>query len=177
MRSDSPNAIDVTTLKEVEQFLFHEAELLDERQFDSWLDILADDIQYSMPILSNVSFDNRGQEITRPGRDICWFDDDKAALAQRVRQINTGEHWAEEPASRVCRLITNILITAKSSSSITVRDRFLIYQNRLETDTTIFVGKRESVLRGIGGDQAQIASRTIWLSQGVLLAKNLSIFF
>jgi len=169
--------IDIDLLKEVEQFLFHEAELLDERRFDDWLELLTDDVQYVMPISRSVSVAARNSEVTRAGQEVCWFDDDKTALAQRVRQINTGEHWAEEPASRVCRLITNVQISAASPSEVTARDRFLIYQNRLETDQTVFVGKRESLLRRIEDGQLLIAKRTIWLSQSVLLAPNLSIFF
>jgi 3-phenylpropionate/cinnamic acid dioxygenase small subunit len=170
-------AIDVDLLKEVEQFLYHEAELLDARRFDDWLELLADDIQYVMPMSRTVSAEARGSEITHARREVCWFDDDKTALAQRVRQINTGEHWAEEPASRVCRLITNVQIDAPSASAVTARDRFLVYQNRLETDQTFFVGRRESLLRRLDERGLQIATRTIWLSQSVLLAQNLSIFF
>ncbi len=177
MPSIPTKAIDIDLLKEVEQFLFHEAELLDERRFDDWLELLTDDVQYVMPISRSVSAAARGSEITHAGREVCWFDDDKTTLAQRVRQINTGEHWAEEPASRVCRLITNVQISAPSASEVTARDRFLIYQNRLETDQTFFVGRRESLLRRVDERRLQIARRTIWLSQSVLLAQNLSIFF
>ncbi len=173
----STNAIDIDLLKEVEQFLFHEAELLDDRRFDDWLALLADDIQYVMPISRSVGSEAKSSEVTHAAREVCWFDDDKATLAQRVRQIGTGEHWAEEPASRVCRLITNMQIDTPSVSEVTARDRFLIYQNRLETDQTFFVGRRESLLRRLDERRLQIVRRTIWLSQSVLLAQNLSIFF
>lgn len=170
-------AIDFELLKEVEQFLFYEAELLDARRFGEWLDLLSDDLRYMAPMTRNVSSGGRGIELTVPAREVCWFDDDKTTLAQRVRQIESGEHWAEEPASRVCRMISNVQIHGLSATETTARDRFLIYQNRLETDQTLFIGRRETVLRKTGNARFLIAARTVWLPQSVLLAKNLSIFF
>ena len=35
---------------EVEEFLYAEADLLDSRRFDDWLELLADDIHYWMPV-------------------------------------------------------------------------------------------------------------------------------
>ncbi len=59
---------------------------------------------------------------------------------------------------------------------VAVKCRFLIYRNRVETETDLLVGKREDRLRR-AGDDWQIARRTIILDQNVLLAKNLTFFF
>jgi 3-phenylpropionate/cinnamic acid dioxygenase small subunit len=59
---------------------------------------------------------------------------------------------------------------------VTVKCRFLIYRNRVETETDILVGKREDILRRVNG-QWKIAQRKIVLDQNVLLAKNLTFFF
>ena len=59
---------------------------------------------------------------------------------------------------------------------VAVRCRFLIYRNRVETETDILVGKREDLLRR-AGDGWQIARRKIVLDQNVLLTKNLTFFF
>ena len=82
---------------EVEQFLFAEAELLDERQYEEWLALLDDDIRYWMPMRRNVKFGELEREFTREGMDINWFDEGKDTLTRRVNQILTGVHWAEEP--------------------------------------------------------------------------------
>jgi len=37
--------------QEITDFLYREAELLDERRYREWLDLLADDVRYSMPPL------------------------------------------------------------------------------------------------------------------------------
>ena len=167
--------------QEIADFLYREAELLDERRYREWLDLLADDIRYWMPMRRNVKFGEEEREFTRVGQDIAWFDEGKDTLTRRVRQIQTGIHWAEEPVSRISHLVSNVrLIEATPSLTepheVTARCRFLIYRNRVETETDILVGKREDVLRRDGEDW-RIARRTILLDQSVLLSKNLTFFF
>jgi 3-phenylpropionate/cinnamic acid dioxygenase small subunit len=166
---------------EIEEFLYREADLLDERRHDEWLALLAEDIRYWMPMRRNVKVDDREREFTREGRDISWFDEGKETLTRRVRQIQTGIHWAEEPVSRISHLVSNIQLvdvnpSAAEPSEVSVRCRFLVYRNRVETETDILVGKREDLLRRVGLDW-QIARRKILLDQSVLLSKNLTFFF
>ena len=59
---------------------------------------------------------------------------------------------------------------------VAVKCRFLIYRNRVETETDILVGKREDILRRVNG-QWNITQRKVILDQNVLLAKNLTFFF
>ena len=54
--------------------------------------------------------------------------------------------------------------------------RFLIYRNRVETETDFLIGKREDTLRKVGGSW-KVAGRKIILDQNVLMAKNLTFFF
>ena len=178
----SKSRIDHLLLKyEIEQFLYQEAELLDERQFEEWLDLLAEDIRYWMPMRRNVKFGELDREFTREGQDISWFDEGKDTLVRRVNQILTGVHWAEEPLSRICHSVSNVQILKATPSmpqptEVTVKCRFLIYRNRVQTETDFLVGKREEVLRSVNG-QWKIAQRKIILDQNVLLAKNLTFFF
>jgi len=168
--------------QEVEDFLYTEAELLDQRQFTQWLDLLANDLVYFMPMRRNVKFGRHAeQENTRQDRDISWFDEDKWTLSKRVEQIMTGVHWAEEPLSRVCHTVSNIQIVAARPSveapeEVSVRSRFIVYQNRLEDETNFFVGKRNDVLRNAQGGW-KLARREIILDQNVLLSKNLTVLF
>ena len=167
--------------QEIEDFLYREADLLDERRYDEWLSLLAEDVRYWMPMRRNVKVDDLEREFTREGRDISWFDEGKDTLTRRVRQIQTGIHWAEEPVSRISHLISNIQLievnpSAADPAEVSVRCRFLVYRNRVETETDILVGKREDLLRRAGGGW-QIAHRKILLDQNVLLSKNLTFFF
>ncbi len=162
--------------REIEEFLYAEAELLDERHFEAWLDLFADDVRYWMPMRRNVKFGEQEREDTRERHDMNWFDEGKDTLRQRVQQLLTGVHWAEEPLSRVCHMVTNVQIMSATADEVLVKSRFLVYRNRLQDETDFFVGKREDTLRKV--DQAwKIVRRKITLDQNVLLAKNLTIFF
>jgi 3-phenylpropionate/cinnamic acid dioxygenase small subunit len=166
---------------EIENFYFLEADLLDERKYSAWLELLTDDLVYFMPIQRNVKYGDAAREHTREGIDISWFDEDKWTLSKRVEQLNTGIHWAEEPASRVSHLITNVRVVEVTPSldapaEVVATCRFLIYQNRIESETALFVGKRRDRLRRVD-DAWRIARREITLDQSVLQAKNLTVFF
>ena len=61
---------------DVEDFYYYEADLLDERRFRDWLELLADDITYFMPIRRNVKFgQHAARENTKRGEGISWFDE------------------------------------------------------------------------------------------------------
>jgi len=161
---------------EISEFLYTEAELLDDRCFDQWLDLFTDDAKYWMPLRQNVPSGEQQRENTSDTDGISWFDEGKTTLKSRVDQIKTGQHWAEEPVSRVCHIVSNVQIVESTASEVTVKSRMLVYRNRLQDETDFFVGKREDVLRKVDG-QWKIAGRKIILDQNVLLSKNITIFF
>jgi 3-phenylpropionate/cinnamic acid dioxygenase small subunit len=167
--------------REIEEFLAREAELLDEQRFEEWLDLFTPDARYWMPLRRNVPRDERERELTREGLDASWFDEGKETLTRRVKQILTGVHWAEEPPSRICHMVSNVRVAEATPADptpteVTVTSRFLVYRNRVETETDLLVGKREDRLRRVDGAW-RIARRMILLDQNVLLSKNLTVFF
>ncbi|MBV8169375.1 MAG: 3-phenylpropionate dioxygenase, partial [Alphaproteobacteria bacterium] len=91
--------------QEITDFLYQEAELLDARRYRDWLGLLADDVRYWMPMRRNVKYGEWERATTR-AEEVAWFDEDKVTLGQRVKQLQTGIHWAEEPVSRVCHVIS-----------------------------------------------------------------------
>lgn len=162
--------------QEITEFLYREAELLDERRYEEWLDLFTEDAHYWVPLRRNVKSVELEHENTSDLSGISWFDEGKETLTSRVRQIQTGVHWAEEPLSRVCHIVSNVQILQTARPEVTVKSRMLVYRNRLQDETDFFVGKREDVLRKVDG-QWKIAKRKITLDQNVLLAKNITIFF
>jgi 3-phenylpropionate/cinnamic acid dioxygenase small subunit len=169
-------------LLDIQDFLYMEADLLDLRRFKEWLDLLTEDITYFMPMRRNVKFGQHAtRENTSQGFGISWFDEDKWTLTKRVEQILTGVHYAEEPLSRICHMVSNVQLLAvrpevKNPTEVDVKSRFLVYQNRIQYETYTFVGKRTDTLRKTGAGW-KIAKREIILDQNVLLAKNLTAFF
>lgn len=163
--------------REIEQFLYMEAELLDERRWSEWLDLIARDIHYHMPQRRNVKFGEQHRENTDPESEISWFDEGYATLAGRVRQLNTGIHWSEEPFSRVRHIVSNVQVVKIEGDEAHVRSRFFVWQNRLRDEVNMFVGKREDILRRDPDTGWKIRKRTILLDQNVLLAKVFTTFF
>jgi 3-phenylpropionate/cinnamic acid dioxygenase small subunit len=161
---------------EIEQFLYLEAALLDEGKFHEWLAILADDVHYWMPTRYNRSRRERALEFSK-ANEIAFFDEDKPSLQRRVKRLDTGMAWAEDPPSRTRHLVTNVQVRPRPGGvEYDVSSNFLLYRTRLETDLNVFAGRREDLLRKSPGGW-RIAKRTILLDQNVILAKNLSVFF
>ena len=162
--------------REIEEFYYYEADLLDERKLREWFDLLTDDVRYWMPIRHNPLErpESITNEIAQPG-DGFYFDDTKESLRIRVERVYARNAWAEMPPSRTRHLITNVRIQSEHGQEIKVRSNFLVYRTRMETDQDLFVGLRDDRLRRIGGG-FKISRRTIILDQAVLNAKNISIF-
>ena len=175
-------------LRQVEQFLYREARLLDSRQFRRWIDLLADDLRYWIPMRSNrYSAASKSISILDGSRyeeddlskesDQAFMDEDKGSLRRRVDRLDTGMAWAEDPPSRTRHLISNVEVElGERESEVKVYSNFIMYRSRGETEEDFYVGSREDVLRNVDGSW-QLASRKIVFEQNVLSAKNLSNFF
>jgi 3-phenylpropionate/cinnamic acid dioxygenase small subunit len=162
---------------EVEDFLWNEADLLDEFRYEEWLDLLTDDLKYWMPIRENVPSREMEAEYSEGGPVLSWYTDDKPTLEKRVSQIRTHVHWADEPYSRVSHIISNIQVLGwESPNELKVKCRFVFYRNRHEDEQSTFIGKRVDTLRQTE-DGWKIARREIYLDESVLLFKNFTNFF
>jgi biphenyl 2,3-dioxygenase beta subunit len=107
---------------------------------------------------------------------MAYFDDPKDVLATRVRKLDTGYAWAEDPPSRTRHLYTNVRAVAVEGDEITISCNFILYRTRLEREVDWWVGRREDVLRRENGS-FKIAKRAIFLDQTNILSKNISNFF
>ena len=174
-------------IREVEQFLFKEARLLDERRFREWLALFTDDLRYWMIGRSNrYPRSSKAIAALDPGRRndeekenlLAVLDESKQTLAARVARLETGMAWAEDPPSRTRHLIANIEVDPEdgASSALAVYSNFIVYRSRSETEQDFYVGARRDLIRRIEGG-LKIASRKITLDQNVMLAMNVSIFF
>ena len=174
-------------IREVEQFLYREARLLDERRFREWLDLFTDDVRYWMGARSNrYPRTSKAISILSPNRyveddktrddELSIFDETKETLSGRVARLETGMAWAEDPPSRTRHLITNIEVAGETGAELTVHSNFMVYRSRAETEQDFYVGARQDLLQRADG-RLKIARRKMTLDQNVLSAKNLSIFF
>jgi 3-phenylpropionate/cinnamic acid dioxygenase small subunit len=172
-----------TTLEQVilqhdlEQFLYKEARLLDERRLEEWLELMADDLDYWMPMRRNIKYGDWDLEFKDHNREINWFDEGKDILAGRIRQLNTGVHWPEEPVSRFEHLISNVELVGEDAEGIRVNSKFHCYQNRLQDEVNQWVGRREDLLRRDPETRFKVVKRKIILAQNVMLPKVVNTFF
>lgn len=164
----------------IEQFLYREAQLLDHWQWDAWLELFADDILYWMPVRKNRLRRQRDRDEVPDGIEMAHFYDNRASLQLRVNQMHSGTHWAEDPPSRCRHLVTNVRVVQRDSGlespEYDVTSNFLVYRNRLESETDTWAGERRDVLR-VCERSFMIAKRTILLDQNVVQSKNLSVLF
>lgn len=172
-----PAAADLELHHEISQFLYREARLLDSRQFDEWLAMIAEDVRYVAPVrLARMPREERKE--FEPVGGGAHFDESKADLAQRVRKVNTGRAWSEVPASRTRHLVTNVEVESAEGSTYHVNSHFLVYRTRSATYQDQFAGARRDVLRRRSEAfcDLELVERTILLDQTVLLGNNLSVF-
>jgi 3-phenylpropionate/cinnamic acid dioxygenase small subunit len=169
---------DLLLAREIEEFLYREADTIDSREFEEWLDFFADDIRYWVPIRKNLQFNRRFEDATNE-HEAAWIDDSRNTLQARVYQIMTKIHWAEEPLSRVSHLVSNVFVDrveeGSSGEVIVVKSKILVHRSRMEEAGEMIVGKREDKIRRTD-DGLKIFWRKILIDQATLNAKNLSFF-
>ena len=85
----------------VESFLYREARLMDENAYDEWLSLWTDDALYWVPC---------NRDDSDPTREISAIYDDRTRLQARIDRLKSGVAYAQDPKSRMRRLISNIEI-------------------------------------------------------------------
>lgn len=164
--------------REIEEFLYREAETIDSRHFEEWLSFFSEDIRYWVPIRKNLPFKHRFEDVTDE-HESAWIDDTRATLEARVFQVMTKIHWAEEPLSRVSHLVSNVYIDnveeTDAGQIISVKSKLLCHRSRMEEEGEILVARREDKIRR-ESDGLKIMWRKVVISQATLHLKNLSFF-
>jgi p-cumate 2,3-dioxygenase beta subunit len=109
-------------LHEVEQFLFFEAELLDDWRLDDWVALFTEDARYVIPTTDLPN--------GVPGQDLVFANDDIGRLRARVERLKSRHAHREYPWSRTRRFINNIRIADASGDEVTVNASYLVYRFR-----------------------------------------------
>ncbi len=155
------------------QWLVDEAYLLDAQHYADWLDLLADDIHYIMPVRVTTAV-GAGFDAA-PG--MAHFDENKYSLSRRVARFRTEHAWTEDPPSRLRHHITNVRTFATDDPDHLVVDSgVLLYRSRGDVrEAALISAGREDLLRQVA-DGWQLARRTILVDDSVLRTQNLAIF-
>jgi 3-phenylpropionate/cinnamic acid dioxygenase small subunit len=117
-------------LHRCEQFLLHEARLLDEAKFDEWLALFTSDGWYWVP--------------SEPGQmsahdTVSLIYDDRRLLETRVRRLASPRIYSQEPRARTSRMVGNVSIEEIANKACTVRSKFVMVEYRREAQR-LFAG-------------------------------------
>jgi 3-phenylpropionate/cinnamic acid dioxygenase small subunit len=104
-----------------EDFLLHEARLLDDAKFGDWLALFTPDAQYWVP-------SEPGQ--TSPHDTVSLIYDDRRLLETRVRRLASPRIYSQEPRSRTSRIVSNVSIEESRSDYVLVRSKFMMIEFR-----------------------------------------------
>lgn len=162
---------DVTLHHLVSQFLYREARLLDERDFDAWLDLWTDDATYLIPTTWVSGFHDLREA---SDAELHHLRAGRSMLDMRVQKLTSGLAWAEEPASRTVRAISNVEVET-AGDALHVRSNVVLHRVRHTDDVEVHAGTRSDVLVPMDGSW-RIAKRRVLLAHGVLRTANLEFF-
>lgn len=125
----------------LEQFLYFEAELQDQHRYTEWEKLWeAEDTLYWVPMLEDPD----------PLVDVSFIYDNRARLASRIRQLNSGKRHAQMPRSHLSRVVSNIIFE-QTGDEIAVATKFVLLESR-RSDTVLWGGKVNFLLRDYGSE-------------------------
>lgn len=170
----------------IEQFYYREARLLDNRQYQQWLGLLTEDIDYRIPsrhiatpdpkLRDTEAFHSLEHEIDRGGpygsplRVENYF-----TLAIRVDRAYKVNAWADNPPARTRRYISNVEVFEVDDGYHTYNNFQLIYSRHDNANFT-YTGQRCDTLREVDGE-LKIASREIIHDWNVIAVPTMGLLF
>lgn len=167
--------------RECEDFLYHAAELLDDRRLSEWHDLLTEDIEYRVPIRTTRERSNP----TEFSESSFHMKEDWNTLEVRTNRMASDFAWSEDPPSRTRRQVSNVRVTDVGDDEIVLKNNLVIIRSRKdETDPDILSMERHDTLRrdedGYVPDWAErpglkLARRNVLLDHTVVPTDSLSI--
>ena len=159
---------------EMHRWLVDETYLLDAQAYTEWLDLLADDIHYLMPVRVTTSARHARLD-TAPG--MAHFDEDKYSLSRRAARFLTEHAWTEDPPSRLRHHLSNVRTFAtEDPDHLVVDSALLLFRSRGDVrEAALLSAGREDLLRR-DGEQWKLRRRTILVDESVIRMQNLAIF-
>jgi len=115
---------------EVEQFLYRQADLLDNRRWQEYIDLFTEDGIYWMP--ANAT-------------DTTWdgvpsiFAEDRNLMAVRMKRVLHPDAWSQRPLWETNHVVGNVMIERVAPREIDVRSRFHMMELRRD-DVRHFAG-------------------------------------
>ncbi|MBT2616047.1 MULTISPECIES: aromatic-ring-hydroxylating dioxygenase subunit beta [unclassified Bacillus (in: firmicutes)] len=156
-----------------EQWLYDEAQLLDDIEFDDWFDLMHSSLRYQMPVRVN----KEGVERQDYSTDMFTFNDDIELLKLRVDRLKTDYAWAEIPPSRTRRFVSNVRVKDYvEGEKAVVKSYLLIYRSRsTDIQHDLISGERNDEFIFEEG-KWKLSKRIFIVDQSTINTRNLAIF-
>ena len=161
-------AAKLPAIRVLEEFLIRQAELLDRRDWDEWIDLFADDGVYWMPL-------NEDQQDAENYPSI--FFEDKALMTARVGRLRDTNAWGQQPLTRTVHLIGNVRLdgAASRNGEIIVRSNFTMAEFRRDV-LRHHAGTYTHHLRRAGKDLRIAMQRVDLINADGIHEYNLQVF-
>jgi benzoate/toluate 1,2-dioxygenase beta subunit len=147
----------------IENFLYREARLMDEHAYDEWLALWTDDALYWIPC-NEDDFD--------PERHVSIVYENRARLEDRIARLKSGAAYAQDPKSRLSRIVSNVEIEGENDFETIVHSTFNVSALR-RGRMDIFAGRAIHKLRH-QGDSFRIAYKKVLLINNDMVINNLT---
>jgi 3-phenylpropionate/cinnamic acid dioxygenase small subunit len=143
-------------LRAVTEFLYREARLADEARYAEWLALWTDDGVYWVPATTDPGAD--------PQKHLSHVYDNRARLETRVKLLQTGHRYSQEPASHMRRLIGNVEARAGEGGEVIAESNFLLAELAVQARHELhwWAGRTTHRLRPVGGE-LRMAAKTVVL--------------
>ncbi|MBN8962403.1 MAG: aromatic-ring-hydroxylating dioxygenase subunit beta [Rhizobiales bacterium] len=152
---------------DVEEFLFAEADLLDEWRLPEWLELFTDDATYSVPatdVPANASPDN----------SLFYVADDRFRLSERVKRLMKRTAHAEFPHSRTRHVVSNVRIRSRAEAELEVSSAFITFRTKDGVTDTYFGSNRYRLVQ-VDGNLRIRDKRCLLDSEGLRMQGRVSI--
>lgn len=138
------------TRDEAEEFVFAEAELLDDWQLDEWLELFTEDAAYHVPA---TDLDKTAEART----SLFYIADDRRRLEERVTRLKKKTAHSEYPRSKTRHLVSNVRVKDIDGDSATVTTAFATFRSKDGVTDTYIGSARYRLVRS--GGQLKIAEK------------------
>jgi 3-phenylpropionate/cinnamic acid dioxygenase small subunit len=123
-------------LRAVEEFLYTEADYMDTHQYDRWLELWDQEALYWVPC--------NADEID-PARKVSLIYEHREQIEDRLFRLKGRHAHAQQPKSRLTRVISNVRITGHDSIKVSVSSNFVLGEVRLDRQT-VWMGRNSHTL-------------------------------
>ena len=127
------------------EFLYREARLADEARYAEWLALWTDDVVYWVPATTDPNAD--------PDTRLSHIYDNRARLETRIKLLQTGHRYSQEPASLMRRIISNIEVEEEMEGGFVAGSNFILAELSIQAQSEMhwWVGRATHHLRRIDG--------------------------